>query len=157
MEVKNKYAYVITQDICNKFIELFFFCEMYGLSAKSSVSRLNIFWIINKISFETSKWKAWQFMTSWILVLVATKNNTNHKYTIYQKYIFEIHLWSYFIVILTTHLFQILFAQSRLYFHELSNFQFLLFFRKFLWLKLRLMFGYNLYETESIFMFVNDF
>ena len=49
MEVKNKYAYVITQDICNKFIEVFFFCGMYGLSAKSSVSRLNIFWIIKKI------------------------------------------------------------------------------------------------------------
>ena len=25
MEVKNKYAYVITQDICNKFIEVIFF------------------------------------------------------------------------------------------------------------------------------------
>ena len=49
MEVKNKYAYVITQDICSKFIEVLFFCGMYGLSAKSSVSRLNIFWIIKKI------------------------------------------------------------------------------------------------------------
>ena len=26
-EVKNKYAYVITQDICNKFIEVKFFVE----------------------------------------------------------------------------------------------------------------------------------
>ena len=41
MEVKNKYAYVITQDICNKFIEVFF-CGMYGFSAKSSIPRLNI-------------------------------------------------------------------------------------------------------------------
>ena len=49
MEVKNKYAYGITQDICNKFIEVNFFCGMHGLIAKSSVTPLNIFWIINKI------------------------------------------------------------------------------------------------------------
>ena len=41
MEVKNKYAYVITQDICNKFIEVFFVCGMYGFTAKSSVARFN--------------------------------------------------------------------------------------------------------------------
>ena len=38
-EVKNNYAYVITQDICNKFIELKF---CVGLMAKSSVSTLKI-------------------------------------------------------------------------------------------------------------------
>ena len=67
---------------------------------------------------------------------------------------FEIHHWSYFIFLLITHLFQILFAQGRLYFHELFNFEFLLFFWKFLWLKLSLIFGY---ETESIFIFVMIF
>ena len=39
-EVKNNYAYVITQDICNKFSKLL--CGMYSFMAKSSVSRLNI-------------------------------------------------------------------------------------------------------------------
>ena len=29
MEVKNKYAYVITQDICNKFIEVFFLWDVW--------------------------------------------------------------------------------------------------------------------------------
>ena len=29
-EVKNNYAYVITQDICNKFIEVTFFVECRG-------------------------------------------------------------------------------------------------------------------------------
>ena len=37
-EVKINYAYVITQGICNNFIELIFFCGMYGLAAKSSVT-----------------------------------------------------------------------------------------------------------------------
>ena len=39
-EVNNNYAYVITQDICNKFIEVNF-CA-YGFMAKSSISTLNI-------------------------------------------------------------------------------------------------------------------
>jgi hypothetical protein len=30
MEVKNKYAYVITQDICNKFIEVFFLWDVWS-------------------------------------------------------------------------------------------------------------------------------
>ena len=29
MEVKNKYAYAITQDICNKFIEVNFFLDVW--------------------------------------------------------------------------------------------------------------------------------
>ena len=29
MEVKNKYAYVITQDICNKFIEVIFLWDVW--------------------------------------------------------------------------------------------------------------------------------
>ena len=40
-EVKINYAYVITQDICNKFIEVIF-CGMYGFTAKSSISKSNI-------------------------------------------------------------------------------------------------------------------
>ena len=46
MGVKNKYAYVITQDICNKFIEVIF-CGMYGFSAKSSVTTLNILGLLH--------------------------------------------------------------------------------------------------------------
>ena len=45
-EVKNDYTYVITQDICNKFIELKFCVGLYGLMAKSSVSTLNILRLI---------------------------------------------------------------------------------------------------------------
>ena len=29
MEVKNNYAYVMTQDICNKFIEVFFLWDVW--------------------------------------------------------------------------------------------------------------------------------
>ena len=47
-EIKNNYAYVITQDNCNKFIEVIFLGGVYGFSAKSSISTLNIPWI-NKI------------------------------------------------------------------------------------------------------------
>ena len=48
-EAKINYAYVTTRGICNTFIEVIFFCGMYRLAAKSSVSPLNIFWIINEI------------------------------------------------------------------------------------------------------------
>ena len=42
-EVKNNYAYVIRQNICNRFIEVNFCVgRMYGLMAKLSVPRLNI-------------------------------------------------------------------------------------------------------------------
>ena len=41
-EVKNKYAYYILQDICNKLIEAKNFCGMYGFSAKSNIAPLNI-------------------------------------------------------------------------------------------------------------------
>ena len=44
-EAKINYAYVITQDICNKFIEVKF-SGMHGLIAKSSVSPLNIFGLL---------------------------------------------------------------------------------------------------------------
>ena len=36
MEVKNKYAYVITQDICNKFIEVNFFVVKFIYSEKAT-------------------------------------------------------------------------------------------------------------------------
>ena len=45
-EAKINYAYVTTQGICNTFIEVIFFCGMYGLAAKSSVSPLNIFGLL---------------------------------------------------------------------------------------------------------------
>ena len=48
MEVKNKYAYVMTQDICNKFVEVNFFCGMYGFTGKS-LQDLTTVSLINKI------------------------------------------------------------------------------------------------------------
>ena len=41
-EVKNNYAYVFTQDVCNKFIGSKLLCGIYGFTTKSSISTLNI-------------------------------------------------------------------------------------------------------------------
>jgi hypothetical protein len=41
-EVKNKYACNIPQDICNKLIEVKKICGIYGFSAKSNSTPLNI-------------------------------------------------------------------------------------------------------------------
>ena len=40
-EVKINYAYVTTQDICNIFIEVIFFCGVYGLAVMLSISRFD--------------------------------------------------------------------------------------------------------------------
>ena len=48
-EAKINHAYVTTQGICNTFIEVIFFCGMYGLAAKSSVSPLNIFGLLMRL------------------------------------------------------------------------------------------------------------
>ena len=47
-EAKINYAYVITQGICNKFVEVNFFCGMYGFTAKS-LQDLTTMSLINKI------------------------------------------------------------------------------------------------------------
>ena len=74
----------------------------------------------------------------------------------------NIHLWNSTLIIFYIHInhpFVSNFICTRsTYFHKLFNFEFLLFFWKFFWLKLSLIFGYNpglynLYETESIFIF----
>ena len=48
MEVKNKYAYVIVQDICNKFIEVFFLWDVWFLGQIVSF-KIDYPSIINKI------------------------------------------------------------------------------------------------------------
>ena len=57
-EVKNNYAYVITQSICNNFIEVNFLYGTYGLAPKSSVAPLNIFGLLMRLlkgTFNVSK------------------------------------------------------------------------------------------------------
>ena len=48
MEVKNKYAYVIMQDICNKFIEVIFLWDVW-FGGQIVCSDIEHPWIINKI------------------------------------------------------------------------------------------------------------
>ena len=49
-EVKINYAYVITQDICNKFIEVNFCVGCtHGLMAKSNVQTLNILGLLIRL------------------------------------------------------------------------------------------------------------
>ena len=48
MEVKDKYAYVIMQDICNKFIEVNFLWDVWFLGQIVN-SKIEHPWIINKI------------------------------------------------------------------------------------------------------------
>ena len=49
MEVKNKYAYVIMQDICNKFIEVNVFVGCMVSLPNRLLQRLNTMSLINKI------------------------------------------------------------------------------------------------------------
>ena len=58
MEVKNKYAYVITQDICNKFIEVKKLWDVWFLG-QIVYSKIEHPWIINKmkvLSFFQMNW-----------------------------------------------------------------------------------------------------
>ena len=50
MEVKNKYAYVITQDICNKFIEVNFFEGCMVSRQNLLFQDLTIMSLINKMT-----------------------------------------------------------------------------------------------------------
>ena len=49
MEVKNKYAYVITQDICNKFIEVNFFVGCMVSEPNCLLQRLTTMSLIDKV------------------------------------------------------------------------------------------------------------
>ena len=49
MEIKNKYAYVITQDICNKFIEVNFFVGFMVGEPNRLLQRSTTMSLINKI------------------------------------------------------------------------------------------------------------
>ena len=49
MEVKNKYAYIITQDICNNFIEVIFFVECMVWRPNRLLQHLTAMSLIDKI------------------------------------------------------------------------------------------------------------
>ena len=55
MEVKNKYAYVITQDICNKSIEVFFFVGCMISQPNCLLQRSTTMSPINKIGLIFAK------------------------------------------------------------------------------------------------------
>ena len=55
MEVKNKYAYVITQDICNKFIEVKFLMGCMVLWPNCLLQDLTTMSLINKITLGGTK------------------------------------------------------------------------------------------------------
>ena len=56
-KVKNKYAYVITQDICNKFIEVNFCVGCMVSQPNNLLQRLTTMSLINKIYFNLRKTK----------------------------------------------------------------------------------------------------
>ena len=55
MEVKNKYAYVITQDICNKFNEVNFFVGCMISRPNHLLQRLTTMSLINKIPYSCNQ------------------------------------------------------------------------------------------------------
>ena len=85
MEVKNKYVYVITQDICNKFKKVVFFVESMVSQPNCLLQSSTTMSLINKISERMSCQESATFLTNLAYIpyirqnhstfeLVATKN-----------------------------------------------------------------------------------